>query len=58
MSAPIGETTKGKGTRRPNSSTLVSRRETSRSIRGTMRHRSKAARLARIVDSAPAPPAM
>jgi hypothetical protein len=42
---------------RPNSSTLVSRFDTSRSIRGTIRQRSNAARLARIVAPVPAPPA-
>ena len=41
---------------RPNSSTLVSRSATSRSIRGTIRHRSNAVRLARMVAPVPAPP--
>jgi hypothetical protein len=47
----------GAGSMRPKSSTLVSRSDTSRSIRGTIRQRSKAARLARIVAPVPAPPA-
>ena len=42
---------------RPNSSTLVSRSATSRSIRGTIRHRSNAVRFARMVAPVPAPPA-
>ena len=41
----------------PRTSTLVSRRETSRSMRGTIRQRSNAARFSRIVSSVPAPPA-
>ena len=55
---PIGASRNGEGRRRPKSSTVVSRCETSHSIRGTMRWRSKAARLARIVAPLPAPPAM
>ncbi len=56
-STPIGASRKGAGTRRPNSSTDVSRAETSRSTRGTIRRRSNAARFASIVLSSPAPPA-
>lgn len=56
-STPIGASRTGAGSRRPNSSTDGSRAETSRSIRGTMARRSKARRFARIVSSAPAPPA-
>jgi hypothetical protein len=54
----MGASSSGVGSRRPNSSTDVSRTSTSRSMRGTMRHRSNAARFAAIVDSIPAPPAM
>jgi hypothetical protein len=56
-STPTGDSMRGAGTRRPKSSTLVSRSETSRSIRGTIRQRSKEASLARFVDSLPAPAA-
>ena len=56
-SAPTGPSSSGAGSRRPNSSTEVSRRLTSRSTRGTTAHRSNAARLARWVASSPAPPA-
>ena len=43
--------------RRPNSSMLVSRSETSRSMRGTICQRRNASRFARIVSSSPAPAA-
>ena len=56
-SAPTGPSSSGAGSRRPNSSTEVSRLLTSRSTRGTTAHRSNAARLARWVASSPAPPA-
>ena len=57
-STPTGHSRNGEGRRRPNSSIEVSRPETSRSIRGTIRQRSKPSRLARIVAPVPAPPAM
>ncbi len=57
-STPIGPSSSGAGMRRPNSSTEVSRADTSRSTRGTIRQASNPARLAAIVASAPAPPAM
>ncbi len=57
-STPIGASSSGLESRRPNSSTDVSGAETSRSIRGTIRQRSNAARLADIVRSLPAPAAM
>ena len=53
-----GTSRNGDASRRPNSSTDVSRSETSRSIRGTIRQRSKPSRLARTVAPVPAPPAM
>jgi len=56
-SAPTGPSSRGAGSRRPNSSTEVSRLLTSRSTRGITAHFSKAARLARWVTSSPAPPA-
>ena len=56
-SAPTGPSNRGAGSRRPNSSTEVSRTLTSRSTRGTTAYRSNAVRLARWVDSSPAPPA-
>ena len=56
-SAPTGPSSTGAGSRRPNSSTEVSRLLTSRRTRGTTCHRSKAARSARTVASPPAPPA-
>ncbi len=52
---PIGASSSGAGIAVPSSSTERSRSATSRSIRGTIRRRSKASRLARIVCSAPAP---
>ena len=55
---PIGASRNGLGSRRPNRSTLVSRSDTSRSTRGTMRQRSKATRLARMVALPPAPAPM
>ncbi len=57
-STPIGESTNGDPSAWPNSSTLVSRSLTSRSIRGTICHASKPSRLALIVRPVPAPPAM
>ena len=54
---PIGQRTNGLGSARAETSVAVSRTETSRSIRGTMRQRSNAARFSRIVSSVPAPPA-
>ena len=44
--------------RRPNTSTEMSRTALPVSIRGRIRQRSNASRFARMVDSAPAPPAM
>src|SRR6266540_2066588 len=55
---PIGASRNGVGCRRPNSSTDVSREETSFRNRGTIRQHSNADRFAAIVDSSPAPPAM
>jgi hypothetical protein len=54
---PIGASNTGTSSFAPSRSTPRSRSDTSRIIRGTMRQRSNAARLARIVDSEPAPPA-
>jgi len=55
---PTGASMNGLFSRWPNSSTLVSRCDTSRSIRGTIFQRSNAARFARTVCSVPAPAAM
>ena len=55
---PIGESTNGEPSVWPNSSTLVSRSLTSRSMRGTICQASKPSRLAFIVRPVPAPPAM
>lgn len=55
--APTGPSSTGAGSRRPNSSTEVSRALTSRSTRGTTCQRSNAARSARAVASSPALPA-
>src|SRR6202042_3130586 len=51
--APTGPYSTGAGNVRPNSATVRSRRETSRSIRGTIFQRSNASRLARIVAPSP-----
>ena len=53
----MGASRNGYGIRRPKISTLVSRSETSRSIRGTIRQRPNASRFARIVSESPAPAA-
>jgi hypothetical protein len=53
----MGAIRNGDGSVRPNRSTPVSRSATSRSIRGTIRPRSNAARFARMVAPVPAPPA-
>ena len=53
---PIGASITGAGIGVPSTSTERSRWETSRSIRGTIRQRRNASRLARIVSSRPAPP--
>jgi hypothetical protein len=54
---PTGASISGAGIAVPSTVVLRSRAETSRSIRGTIRRRSNASRFARIVCSAPAPPA-
>ena len=56
-STPTGASTMGAGRRSPNKSIDGSRTDTSRSTRGTIAQRSNAARFARSVSSAPAPPA-
>ncbi len=56
-SAPIGARRSGAGRDRPKSSTRMSRTEMSRSMRGTIFQRSKAARFARSVRCWPAEPA-
>ncbi len=57
-STPTGAIISGEVSVVPNSSTEVSRSAVARSIRGTSAHWSKAATLARWVDSVPLPPAM
>ncbi len=52
---PIGASISGAGIGVPSTVVERSRSATSRSIRGTMRRRSNASRLARIVSSLPAP---
>ena len=54
---PTGASRTGAGIAAPSTVVDWSRWLTSRSIRGTMRHRSKAARLARAVEVLPALPA-
>ena len=54
---PTGANPSGAGSSVPSTVTERSREPTSRNIRGTIRHRRKAASLARIVSSLPAPPA-
>jgi hypothetical protein len=54
---PTGASITGAGMAVPSTVVPRSRRLTSRSILGTIRQRRKASRLARIVSSAPAPPA-
>lgn len=56
-STPIGASASGAGSLRPSTVTDRSRPRTSRSIRGTMRQRSSASRLARSVRPPPALPA-
>ena len=53
--APIGASSNGAGSSAPSNVVERSRSETSRSMRGTIRRRWKASRLARIVSSVPAP---
>ena len=54
---PTGASPTGAGAGVPSTVVDRSRAETSRSIRGTIRHRRNASTLARIVSSVPAPPA-
>ncbi len=56
--APTGAKSTGAESFWPNSSISVVRSLTSRSTRGTIAHRSSAARLAAMVRPSPAPPAM
>ena len=56
-STPTGASSTGAGSAVPQTSVPRSRAVTPRNIRGSSRHRSKAARLAAIVRSEPAPPA-
>ena len=55
-STPTGASASGAGHVTPRISRSIVRSETSRSIRGTIRQRSKASRLARTVASVPAAP--
>jgi hypothetical protein len=57
-STPTGARKKGAGDRVPSTSTVQSRSSLPVRCFGHRRQRSKASRLARIVHSAPAPPAM
>ncbi len=56
-STPTGPSSSGAGSVRPSNGAVRFRGPTPASIRGTNAQRSNAARLARIVDSPPAPPA-
>ena len=57
LSTPTGASSTGAGIAVPSTVVDRSRAVTPRSIRGSSRHRSNAARLAAIVRSEPAPPA-